>query len=315
MFQLRRLLVPVSLLGLGLAGCADGAGAANSTERIHVVASFYPFEYVSERVGGQTVEVTNLTKPGVEAHDLELAPRDVGSLSDADLVVYLRGFQPAVDGAVGSQADGSAFDVTTSARLETHASADGDAHAHEDGDGPDAPSEAALDPHFWLDPTRLADVGDALAARLEKLDPSHGKEYRANAERLRGDLEDLDQEFAAGLAACTSRELVTSHTAFGYLAERYDLHQVGISGLSPETEPTAQNLAAVTRFVREHKVGTIYYETLVDPAVANTVADETGARSAVLDPLEGLTNQSAGSDYLEVMRANLATLRAGQGCS
>ncbi|HEX5534516.1 MAG TPA: metal ABC transporter substrate-binding protein [Actinomycetales bacterium] len=307
--------MPLVLLGLALAGCGDGAGTASGTEKIDVVASFYPLEYVSERVGGQSVEVTNLTKPGVEAHDLELVPRDVGRLADADLVVYLRGFQPAVDGTVASQTNGSAFDVTSSARLQTHESANGDAHGHDEGDGHDTASQGAVDPHFWLDPTRLADVGDAVAARLEKLDPGHAQEYKANAERLRADLEGLDREFAAGLAKCTSRELVTSHTAFGYLAERYDLHQVGISGLSPETEPTAQNLAAVTRFVKEHKVGTIYYETLVDPAVAQTVADETGARSAVLDPLEGLTNQSAGSNYLEVMRTNLATLRAGQGCS
>jgi zinc transport system substrate-binding protein len=150
--------------------------------------------------------------------------------------------------------------------------------------------------------------------QLGELDPGSTSAFEANAAELRGQLEELDAELAAGLADCDDRTLVTGHDAFGYLAERYDLTQVGIAGLNPEAEPTPSDLAGISRFVSDHSVRTIYHETLVSPAVAEAVADETGASIAVLDPLEGLADDAAGTDYFSVMRANLATLRAGQGC-
>ena len=178
--------------------------------------------------------------------------------------------------------------------------------AHED--------ETSTDPHFWLDPLRLADVAEAIAGRLGEADPGGAELFSANAASLRSDLESLDGELRDGLASCENRDVVTSHNAFGYLADRYGLVQVGITGLTPEEEPTAADLSAVTEFVREHDVRTIYYETLVSPAIAETVADETGAATAVLDPIEGLSEDSGDSDYFTVMRANLASLQAGQPC-
>jgi zinc transport system substrate-binding protein len=145
-------------------------------------------------------------------------------------------------------------------------------------------------------------------------DPGAAAAFRQRASALAGELSELDDDIRAGLADCASSDLVTSHAAFGYLAQRYGLRQVGITGISPEAEPDPRSLAAVATFVREHHVSTIYSETLVSPAVARTVARETGATTAVLDPIEGLTNASAGRDYLQVMRSNLAVLRKGQGC-
>lgn len=304
----RGLAAACAAAALVLAGCsaptpvaaAGEAGSPTGGERLRVTASFYPLQFVAERVGGERVAVTGLTEPGAEPHDLELTPQDVAGLSRAALVVYLSGFQPAVDEAVAQAGAGAAFDAAPAADLDL-AAPEG-----EDGHGPD--------PHFWLDPTRLAGVADALAARLGEADPGGGQAYRAGAARLRGELERLDAQLRAGLASCADRDLVTSHTAFGYLARRYGLRQVGITGLTPEGEPSPADLAAVTRFVRDNDVRTVYSETLVSPAVARTLAAETGARTAVLDPLEGLTASSAGEDYLAVMRANLATLRKGQPC-
>ena len=297
---------------LGLAACGTGAPSAGSPagDEVTVVASFYPLQFAAERVGGDLVHVTNLTKAGAEPHDLELTPRDVGRLAKADLVVYLSGFQPAVDDAVDGEARGVAFDVADPARLAPAVSDDGHDHAEDAEDE----AEGAVDPHFWLDPTRLADVADAIAQRLGRLRPDRAQELTANAAALRTDLQALDEELRLGLSTCASTELVTSHAAFGYLAERYGLHQVGIAGLAPETEPQPADLARVSTFVAEHHVRTIYYETLVSPTVAETVAQETGATTAVLDPLEGLSGKSAGTNYLDVMRANLATLRTGQPC-
>lgn len=303
-----------------VSGCADGGETGDRSGRLRVVAAFYPLQYVVERVGGDLVEVTNLAKPGAEPHDLELAPRDIAGLRDADLVVRLAGFQPAVDDAATDLEPAGSLDVSSAADLDLtssahdHESADErthdhgteDEHAHTEGSG--------QDPHFWLDPIRLADVTDTVARRLAELAPQNAHAFTDNASTLRGELEDLDTEIREGLKTCESRDLVTSHQAFGYFAQRYDLNQLGIVGLDPHEEPTPATLTAATRFVREHDVRTIYSETLVEPAIAATLARETGATTAVLDPIEGISDASAAPDYGGIMRANLATLRRGQSC-
>ncbi|CCG02486.1 metal ABC transporter substrate-binding protein [Blastococcus saxobsidens] len=297
-----------------LAGCGGSDASAPDDGRLDVVAGFYPLEWAAERVGGDLVSVSSLTAPGGEPHDLELTPQDVAGVSDADLLVYLSGFQPAVDDAAESQAGDSAWDAAEAADLSL--TSDGSEHAGEQhAEEEHADDEAAADPHFWLDPLRLAAVGDALADRLAELDPDNAQAYAGNAAALRADLEALDVEMAAALGDCRVDTLVTSHDAFGYLADRYGLDVVGISGLSPDQETSADQLAEIATLVGERGVTTVYTETLVDPALAETVADEAGVRTAVLDPIEGLTDESAGEDYLEVMRSNLATLAEGQSCS
>ncbi|MFY1681017.1 metal ABC transporter substrate-binding protein [Micromonospora sp. WMMD730] len=292
----------------GTACSTEGAGA--DPDRVDVVAAFYPLQFVAERVGGNAVTVTNLAKPGAEPHDLELNPRQVGQVSEAELVFYLKGFQPAVDEAVAQNAADRAFDVTTVAPLRD-ATADGHDHEGEDGH---AEESGGKDPHLWLDPTRLATVADRLAERLGAVDPDRAADYTTRARTLRGELEKLDTEYAAGLKTCQRREIVVSHAAFGYLAERYQLEQIGLTGLTPDTEPAPQRLAEVAREAREHRATTIFFETLVSPKVAETIAAEVGAKTAVLDPIEGLS-ADGGGDYLSVMRTNLTTLRTALGCS
>ncbi|MGC4808529.1 metal ABC transporter substrate-binding protein [Micromonospora sp. DT233] len=308
----RALAAATALVALGaLAGCAeDGTGV--DPQRVDVAAAFYPLQFVTERVGGDAVRVTNLTKPGAEPHDLELTPRQVGEVSQAELVVYLKGFQPAVDEAIDQNGGDRALDV---AQVRPLLAANAGGHDHADDGAGHADEEGGRDPHLWLDPTRLAEVGDRLAQRLGAVDPDRAADYTARAGALRGELERLDAEFAAGLRTCQRREIVVSHTAFGYLTERYRLDQIGISGLAPESEPSPRRLAEAAREAREHGATTIFFETLVSPKVAETIAREAGARTAVLDPLEGLAADATGADYLSVMRTNLATLRTALGCS
>ncbi len=299
----QRVALPVAfalsgLLVLAACGSEDTTEPA-SEQGWDVVASFYPLQFVAERVGGNLVTVTNLTKPGVEPHDLELAPQDLGALTDADLAVYLASFQPAVDDAVAQKSAGQVLDVSDAADLSL---------AYQAGD------DELTDPHFWLDPIRVADVADEVAVALSQLDPPAQATFEANADDLRSDLEDLDSAFSNGLAQCERRQLVTSHTSFGYLADAYDLEQVGLTGLSPDTEPNPQELGEVTAFVNKNNVQTIFYETLVSPDVAETVASATGASTDVLDPLEGLSDASQGDDYLQVMESNLANIKAGLPC-
>ncbi len=284
-----------------LAACSTNESASGSStdSALSVVTAFYPLEYVAQRIGGDQVSVTDLTKPGAEPHDLELAPQDVGALVDSDLIVYLAGFQPAVDDAVSQQSLGQALDVSTDADLSLSEASNG---------------ESQTDPHFWLDPMRLADVADAVAESMSDLDPSSRSTFEANALDLRHDLESLDAQYRKTLTSCAHHEIVTSHSAFGYLAAAYGLDQVGLTGLTPEAEPNPQDLAAVADFVKTHGVQTIYYEPLGSPAVAQALAAETGTTTDVLDPIEGLSDQSQGNDYLAIMKANLANLKAGLVC-
>ncbi|HEY0487795.1 MAG TPA: metal ABC transporter substrate-binding protein [Mycobacteriales bacterium] len=296
MFMYSRIALAVAAAAtLAFTAACGGPGTAGASGgRVDVVAAFYPLQYVAEQVGGDRVHVTNLVPPGAEPHDLELSPRQVASLGDAGLVVYLSGFQPAVDAAVGSEARGHALDAAAT--------------------GTQLAGEGGKDPHIWLDPTRLAAVADAVATRLGKVDPAHAARFTANAAALRGKLTALDGEFRTGLTRCASRDIVTSHAAFGYLAARYGLHQIGITGLTPDQEPTAARLAEVARLARDRHVRVVFFETLVSPKIAETLAREVGARAEVLDPIEGLEPGSSG-DYLSVMRADLATLRSALGCS
>jgi zinc transport system substrate-binding protein len=291
------LLAASAATALLVAGC--GTDSAGDGGRLQIVAGFYPLQWTATRVGGDLVQVTSLAPPGAEPHDLELAPRDVGAIVDADLVVHLKGFQPAVDEAAANEAADHSWDAGTAADLMPVAGG----------------RSGALDPHFWLDPTRLAAVGDALAGQLAHIDPGHAATYEQNARELRADLETLDGEIADTLAHCRVTTLVTSHEAFGYLGDRYGLEMVGISGISPSQEPDPAALADIADLVEKRGVTTVYTETLVDPAVAETVAREAGVRTAVLDPIESLSDASAGDDYLAVMRADAATLHDGQGCS
>jgi len=294
---------------LVLAGCGDSGAAADA--RPQVVTAFYPLQFISQQIGGDAVTVTDLTKPGAEPHDLELNPRQVARISDATLVVHLKGFQPAVDEAVAQEAKDKAFDA--GAAVDLRPAAEEDDHEHAPGEEEHAEATGGKDPHVWLDPVRLATIADRLGDRLAQADPAHADGYRARAAALHGRLDDLNTEYATGLQTCQRRDIVTSHTAFGYLADRYRLHEVGITGVSPEAEPTPQRLAEVARVAKTSGTTTIFFETLVSPKVADTIAREVGARTAVLDPVEGRTDPNG--DYFTIMRANLTALTAALGCT
>ncbi len=308
------LVALVAALPLSLAACGDDDAAATD-DRPQVAASFYPLAFVTERVGGDAVQVENLTSPGVEPHDLELTPQQVGAVADADLVVFESGFQPAVDDAVEQNAADRALDVAEVVELLPL----GDEHAEEEhADEEHAEEEhdhGELDPHVWLDPTRLATITDAVADRLAELAPDDADAIQSRAADLTADLTALDNEFRTGLASCEIDTFVTSHAAFGYLAARYGLHMEGISGLDPDAEPSAAQIADVHDVVAETGVNTIFYERLVSPKVAETIASDLDLQTAVLDPIEGLTDDTEDEDYFSLMRANLDALRKANVCS
>jgi zinc transport system substrate-binding protein len=275
---------------LSAMGCG-GSSDDSTGERTQVVASFYPLAWAAERIGGTAVEVRNLTPPGAEPHDLEPSAREIEAIRSADVVLYLGdGFQPGVERAVDG-ASGTIIDVLQGQQLRP---AEGD--------------ETAEDPHVWLDPVRLAAIVERIGTALGR---------PAEAARVATDLRGLDAEYERGLASCRRHDIVTSHAAFGYLARRYGLRQIALTGVSPEAEPSARDLERVVDQVRESGATTVFFETLVSPRLAETVAREAGARTAVLDPIEGLSDAeiAQGADYLSVMRENLSALRRALACT
>jgi zinc transport system substrate-binding protein len=281
--------VAVVLVTLATLVPSSPAGAADRTK---VVAAFYPIAWVTQQVGGDRVQVTNLTPAGAEPHDLELNPDQLDSLLDADLAVVMgKGFQPAVEDAAG-QRDGVTLRLLD--RLSTRRN----------------------DPHVWLDPVLMRRVVAQVRASLTQADPKGAKVYARNAAALDTELQALDTRYRDGLAQCTRRDLVTAHEAFGYLARRYGLRQQGVAGLAPDAEPDAKRIAQLTDLVKHDGVTTVFTESLVSPRIADTLAREAGVKTAVLNPLEGLTDRerSRGDDYVTVMDANLAKLRTALGC-
>ena len=266
---------------LAIAATASGCGGDREGTGADVVAAFYPIAFLAESVAPDAV-VRNLTPPGAEPHDLELSPRDVGELRSARRVLYLGGgFMPSLEDAVAGRPN--AVDLLAGVpRIDD-------------------------DPHVWLDPGLYARLAGRTAEALG--DPSA-------ADALVARLHRLDGEFREGLSHCDRREIVTSHAAFGYLAAAYGLEQVALTGLSPEAEPSPRRLEELVERIRRERATTVFFETLVSPRLAETVAREAGARTAVLDPLEGLSDEEAarGADYFCVMRRNLRALRAALGC-
>jgi zinc transport system substrate-binding protein len=281
--RVRSIIILVSVVVL-LSSCGGGNGSG-SHGQTKVVAAFYPLAFAAQQVGGRRVDVVNLTPAGAEPHDLEVSPRDIAEVRSADLVLLLgHGFQPQLEDAAGSS--------DNVLRLL---------------DAPGLDRFANGDPHVWLDPLRYA----LIVRRI-------GRALRAEhaAQRLVRRLHRLDREYRGGLRNCARREIVTSHEAFAYLAQRYGLRQIAITGLTPEAEPKPQDLRHVVDLVRRTHATTVFFETLVSPRIAETVARETGAKTAVLNPIEGLTPEEArrGDDYFILMRSNLAQLRTALGC-
>ena len=326
----RRHLAAALALALtgSLASCAalspgsDSSAAASGVAptpapsgALTVSTSFYPIQYLAQAIGGEHVAVTSVTPTNVEPHDFELSPKDVTALSASSLVLYVSGFQPSLDDALAQVSGPTVVDLAGSVDLVHH---DGVEEEHEEGategateGAHDHGAAAALDPHFWLDPVRMQAAAKAVEAALAQADPAHADDYAANLDTLNATLTDLNTSYSTGLGHCERTTFVTSHAAFGYLADRYGLTQASISGVDPESEPSPAELAEVKKIVESTGTTTIFTEELVSPETAQAVAAETGAQTRVLSPIESAPEDG---DYAGVMRTNLEELRTALSC-
>ncbi|WP_435171947.1 metal ABC transporter substrate-binding protein [Paenibacillus glycanilyticus] len=315
---LKKSIVLGAGLSLILAGCGNQTKEAASNEgKLKVVTTFYPMYEFSKQVAGDHAEVVALIPSGTEPHDWEPSAKDMAAIKDADVFVYNGIVEGWVDSALSSAANEQRVVVEASMGItlmegeehdhehgeEDHGHGEEEEHSHEE--------ESPLDPHVWLDPVLAQQEVRAIQAALEQADPGNKEDYKKNADEYIAKLQELDLAFKDALTNAKHKEFVTQHAAFGYLAKQYGLTQIPISGLSPEQEPSPDEMAEVVEFAKEHQVQTIFFETLVDPKVAQVVADEIGAATAVLNPLEGLTAEDIKNnlDYIGVMTNNLEALK------
>lgn len=299
-------------LGLGtLSACSSDSAAAANTDKFDVVASFYPMAYLAEQIGGDHVHVTSLTEPGQEPHDLEISAKQTAALQESDAVLYLKNLQPSVDDAVAQSEVKTKIDAASLTTLEKHGNeVGGHAAEHDDHDNEEL---AGLDPHIWLDPVRYSQVAEGVGKAFEKADPDHAADYRTSTAALVKKLDALNTEFKDGLANTRTKVFVTTHAAFGYLAERYGLTEEAINGLDPESEPSAARVKELEKMAKADGVTTVFYETLVSDKTAKTIASDANLKTDVLDPIEGITEKSRGKDYFSVQQANLKALQTALG--
>ena len=307
-----------------------------------VSTSFYPIQYLAEAIGGKLVKVSTVTPSNVEPHDFELSGKETAELGKADLIAYVPGFQPSLDKAVKEIGSGpTVVDLSKPANLVHHEGVEEEhEHGEEATDGASATASAAataqaseeghdehkdehshaegeeghdsdLDPHFWLDPDRMIKVAETLEASFAQIDPANANDYKAGLDKLKTALTNLDNQYKQGLSTCQHKTFITSHAAFGYMAERYGLTQASISGIDPEAEPSPAEMANIKSVVEKTGVKTIFTEELVSDTPAKAIAAETGAETSVLSPLESKPERG---DYSDVMSSNLERLKSALVC-
>jgi len=300
------LTVALALALATVTGCSSSP-VLPADGKPQIVAAMYPFAFLATSIAGSHADVTTLVPPGTEPHDYELTPRQVAQLKDATVVVYQRGVDASVDTAVTQSQPASVVETGSLVQLLLASS-----------DGADTTGETtngyAYDPHTWQDPNNMIVFAKAVAAAITAADPANAADYAANLATLTAQLTALDASYRTGLTGCQRTAFLTTHAAFGYMAKEYGLQQLAIAGVTPEDEPSPKRLGEIAMDARNLGLTTVFFETLISPDYANTLATDLGLRTDVLDPIEGLSAASRGTDYLQIMASNLTALRQGGGC-
>lgn len=309
-----RTWASIALIGLLAAGCGNAAKTAGETKstpaKMAVGASLYTLAEFARQVGGDRVTVTQLIPDGVEPHEWEPTPKDLAKLQSQKVFLYNgKGLEPWIDSAKKAVAGKKVAFVLTSEGIPSLAAVAEAEHEHKGADAKHA-SETAEDPHVWLDPVLAKQQVMLVKEALSQADPDGKAYYEERAAAYGKQLEQLDADYRTMVEKAPRKEFVTTHAAFGYLAKRYGLQQLAIMGVSPHAEPTPADLALLVQEVNEHQIKTIFFETLISPKLSETIAQQTGARTLVLNPIEGLTPDDVKqkADYLTLMRLNLENL-------
>ena len=295
----KNLLSGLLTLSLFATACS---GTPETSDKISVVTSFYPLEFLVKEIAKDHVSLTTLVPSGVEPHDYELTPQDVGTIEESQVLIVNGVLEPWFKDVEKNLESTTVSILNMSKAMTLLDSSD--------------PEEKGKDPHLWLDPVLMSQMADLVRDELIQADPENSTAYQSNTVVLKQKLNNLNDGYKTGLKNCAQKSFVTSHAAFAYLAQEYGLTQVAISGLSPDAEPSAQKLKEIVDFVRANKVTVIFFESLVSTSLSDTIANEVGAQTLVLNPIEGLTaaQREAGENYFNIMEENLANLKIALTC-
>lgn len=275
---------------LNIAGCVQ---PVENGGKIRVITTIYPLYEFSKRIGGDKVEVSILVPAGAEPHDWEPGPKDIIKIESAQVFVYNgAGFESWVAGTLKG---------IESKKLIIVDSSSGISLIKNDG----------YDPHIWLDPILAERQADLIRDALIESDPQNREYYTANSDTLKEELALLDQEIKNELGSSKKKVFITSHAAFGYFSKRYGLTEVSVAGLSPDVEPSPAKIAEIVEIAEKNDIKYIFFETLVNPRLSEVIANETGAKTLVLNPIEGLSQADIdkGKTYFTIMRENVKNLK------
>ena len=318
MKQKKSMKWALSLVGATalLAGCGAAGSTTENTEsdKLQVVTTFYPMYDFTKQVAQDDAEVSMLLEAGMEVHSFEPSSQMIAEIQDADVFIYNSPEMETWVPDVLASIDTSEMVVICASDAITLLEYEGEAHAHDhesEEEGANAGHSHTVDPHVWLDPVLAQTEVSTIAEGLAEADPDNAEDYLENAGIYNGKLNELDEAYRAAFEGTENRTFVTQHAAFAYLAARYDLNQISVTGLNAEVEPSAAALATLSDYVKANNISHIYFENNASSQTAETLAEEVGVELAVLSPLEGITeeDQKKGSDYISVMLENLEALK------
>lgn len=306
------LLVTVAVSACSGVKSSSDATDISSTTKLQVSASFYPLAFLSERIGGDAAVVTQVIPSGAEPHDYEPSPQELTAVYESKILVMNgQGLDPWADQSRGQLEKNGVTVISATEGAELIAATE-EEHHEEEGHH----EEGEFDPHVWLDPVQMKSIAERIRDAFIAADPANEEKYRANADALVSDLTKLDEHFRTQLVSCTQNKVIVSHNAFGYMAKRYDFETVALAGISPDEEPSPKKIAEIIETVKREKLPVVFFETLVSPKLAESVANGAGATTLVLNPIEGLTPEdvASGKTYLTVMRTNADNLATALEC-
>lgn len=295
------------ILGMGIYAFRHRAQSTQQTtqspNKLHIVTSFYPMAFFAQQITGDKADITNVTPAGAEPHDYEPSTQDIAKMEQANLIILNGNVEPWGDKVKANLKNSSVRIITAGEGLATRT-------LTENG-------TTTADPHVWLDPVLATQEVQKISDTIISIDSNNSEFYKANTAVVLQKLHQLDTAYKTGLSSCQNKDIITSHAAFGYLAQQYGLNQLAIAGLSPDEEPSAQTLITISNFVHDHNVKYIFFESLVSPKLSQTIANEMHAQTLELNPLEGLTANEVqqGKDYFSVMQSNLHNLQLALACT
>lgn len=307
----RALILIVLLLIATLSACnANNRAKTDGSGKVTVYTSFYIMYDFTLKIAGDRAEVINMVPAGTEPHDWEPSPKDITGLYNADLFIYSGcGMEGWVTKVLDSIRNADLITIEASRDIK-HELIQHNGH-DENGKQDHSFDENGYDPHVWLNPLYAKKQMEAIKDGLTGIDPDNRDFYRDNYEFYANKLDELDNAYRSAINEFSRKEIVVSHEAFGYLCNAYGLTQIAIEGISSESEPTPAKMAEIIDFVKENDVKVIFFEELASPKVAEAIARETGAKTALLNPIEGLSEENikAGGDYFSIMEENLQALK------